>query len=120
MNKKKQRILPSKTHDEMITEWMTDPAFKAEYDALDIEYQLLKEMLQARKRVGLTQEDVAERMGTKASAVARLEASGVQTKHSPSVSTLRKYAQAVGCVLVIHFKPFSKKSRLMANKKKFN
>jgi len=98
-----------KTHDEMIEKWMKDPAFKAEYDALEEEYQFLREMLHARKRARMTQEDVAERMGTKAPAVARLEASGVREKHSPSVSTLRKYAHAVGCTLEIHFKPVSKK-----------
>jgi len=52
---------------------------------------------------------VAERMGTKAPAIARLEATGTREKHSPSVSTLRKYAHAVGCTLVIHLKPVPKK-----------
>ena len=91
---------------------MTNPTFKAEYDALEEEYQLLSEMLHARKRAGLTQEDVAERMGTKAPAVARLEASGGRDKHSPSVDTLRKYAHAVGCKLEIHLKRFSVKKNL--------
>ncbi len=105
MSKSIKRIPASKTHDEMVARWMTDPAFKAEYDALDEEYQFLREMLHARKRAGLTQEDVAERMGTKAPAVARLEASGAYyDKHSPSVGTLRKYARAVGCKLEIHLK----------------
>ena len=104
-----KRMSAVKTHDEMLAEWMNDPAFKVEYDALEEEYQLLREMLHARKRAGLTQEDVAERMGTKAPAIARLEATSARDKHSPSVSTLRKYAHAVGCRLVIHLKPFSKK-----------
>jgi DNA-binding XRE family transcriptional regulator len=98
-----------KTHDEMVSAWMNDRAFKAEYNALEEEYQLLREMLHARKRAGLTQEDVAERMGTTAPAIARLEASGARDKHSPSVSTLPKYAHAVGCTLEIHLKPVSKK-----------
>ena len=109
-NRKNKRIPASKTHEEMVAEWMKDPAFKAEYDALEEEYKLLREMLQARKRAGLTQEDVAIRMGTKAPAVARLEASSARERHSPSVNTLRKYAQAVGCTLEIHFKPYSQKS----------
>ena len=63
-------------------------------------------MLTARKRAGLTQADVAEKMGTKAPAIARLETSFSQkSPHSPSLSTLRKYAEAVGCRLEIHFKP---------------
>jgi DNA-binding XRE family transcriptional regulator len=99
---KETRIPASNAHDEMIAEWMNDPAFKAEYDALEEEFQFLREMLHARKRAGLTQEEVAERMGTKAPAVARLEGSDVCEKHSPSVNTLRKYAHAVGCKLEIH------------------
>jgi transcriptional regulator with XRE-family HTH domain len=67
-------------------------------------------MLQARKRAGLTQLDVAERMGTKAPAVARLESSNGRDKHSPSLSTLRKSAGAVGCRLEVHLKPFIHKS----------
>src|ERR1035437_6345434 len=59
------------THDEMIADWMKDPAFKAEYDALEDEFTLFDEVLKARKRVGLTQEQIAVRMGTKAPAVAR-------------------------------------------------
>ena len=93
----------------MIAKWMKNPAFKAEYNALEEEYQLLREMLHARKRAGMTQEDVAERMGTKAPAIARLEASGPREKHSPSVSTLRKYVHAVGCTLEIHLRPVPKK-----------
>ncbi len=109
MTKSDKHILAVKTHDEMIAEWMNDPAFKSEYDALEEEYQLLKEMLHARTKAGLTQNDVAERMGTKAPAVARLEASGMRDKHSPSVGTLRKYANAVGCKLEIRLKQFSNK-----------
>jgi len=109
--RKGKKNSPTKTHDEMVTEWMNDPAFRAEYDALEDEYVLLKEMLHARKIAGMTQEDVAERMGTKAPAIARLESSNVRGKNSPSIGTLRKYAHAVGCKLEIHLKPFSKKSR---------
>lgn len=61
-------------------------------------------MLKARKSAGLTQEDVATRMGTKVPAIARLEASGGTHRHSPTLETLRKYAQAVGCQLVIQLK----------------
>lgn len=106
---KNKQVTTLKTHAEMVETWLKDPAFKAEYDALEQEYELLREMLRARKRAGLTQAEVAERMGTKAPAVARLEAASARGKHSPSVSTLRKYASAVGCVLAIHFKPSVKK-----------
>ena len=69
-------------------------------------------MLHARKRAGLTQEDAAERMGTNAPAVARLEAFNIRDKHSPSLSTLNKYARAVGCKLEIHLKRLSSKKSM--------
>ena len=58
-------------------------------------------MLQARQAAGLTQAQIAERMGTKPPAVTRLEASLSSGKHSPSLATLRKYAEAVGCRLEV-------------------
>ncbi len=61
-------------------------------------------MLRARQRAGLTQEEVALHMGTKAPAVARLESAALPSKHSPSVNTLRKYARAVGCKLELRLK----------------
>ena len=54
----------SKTHDEMVSEWMKDPAFREEYDKLEAEFQLLDDILAARNAAGLTQAQVAERMGT--------------------------------------------------------
>jgi DNA-binding XRE family transcriptional regulator len=70
--------------------------FAEAYDALAPEYEVIAQLLKARTRAGLTQDAVAERMGTTKSAVSRLEGSG---KHAPSLATLRKYAQAVGCEL---------------------
>jgi transcriptional regulator with XRE-family HTH domain len=74
--------------------------FRTAYNDLTEEYSLVREMLSARSKSGLTQEAVAELMGTTKSAVSRLESAG---KHSPSLTTLRKYAQAVGCDLKIEF-----------------
>jgi len=90
-----------KTHDEMVQEWMKEPEFRREYDALEAEFALFDELLKARQAAGLTQAQVAERMGTKPSAVARLEAGGGSKSHSPSLSTLTKYARAVGCQLEV-------------------
>lgn len=55
---------------------------------------MLDEILKARNDAGLTQAEVAERIGTTQSAVARLESS--LGKHSPSISTLKRYASALG------------------------
>ena len=82
--------------------------FRKAYDALEAEYALAHEMLSARTRAGLTQEAVADRMGTTKSAVSRLEGAG---KHAPSVASLKKYADAVGCTLKIEFIPQPVKRR---------
>ncbi len=90
-----------KSHDEMVQGWMNDPDFVREYDALEHEFVLFDELLRARRDAGLTQAEVAERMGTQPSVVARLEAGGGRQKHSPSIATLQRYAEAVGCRLEI-------------------
>jgi DNA-binding XRE family transcriptional regulator len=77
-------------------------SFKKTYEELEEEYALVREMLAARARLGLSQEAVAELMGTTKSAISRLEAAG---KHSPSMTTLKRYAHAVGCHLEIKFIP---------------
>lgn len=76
-----------------------------QYRNLEAEFNLLKQMLAARQRAGLNQAEVAERMGTKAPAITRLESSLDDGKHSPSIATLRKYAKAVGCKLEINLIP---------------
>jgi ribosome-binding protein aMBF1 (putative translation factor) len=80
---------------------LAKPGVKKAYDALEEEYSTLHVMLDARLAAGLTQADVAERMGTTVSAISRLESSLRSEKHSPSFSTLRKYAQACGKKLVV-------------------
>jgi transcriptional regulator with XRE-family HTH domain len=89
-------------HNKMIEKWKKNPDFIAEYDALEDEFALLDELLKARNKAGMTQEDVARAMNTKAPAVARIESGGGSQKHSPSIETLRKYAKAVGCRLKIN------------------
>jgi ribosome-binding protein aMBF1 (putative translation factor) len=81
---------------------LVDPTVRAEYDRLNREdFALLDEMLAARRAAGLSQAQIAERMGTKAPAVTRLERALASGKHSPSIDTLRKYAAACGKRLVI-------------------
>ena len=90
-----------KTHDEMVHEWRQDPEFVQAYDAVEEEFALFDELLRARKAAGRTQAEVAARMATQPSVVARLEAGGGHQQHSPSLATLQKYAAAVGCRLEI-------------------
>lgn len=80
-------------------ELMKDPAFRTEYEKADREFALVEALLKARAKAKLTQVEIAERMGTTQSAVARLEAG----RGSPSIATLRKYAEATGTQLRIEF-----------------
>jgi DNA-binding XRE family transcriptional regulator len=94
-----------KTHKELVKKMLSKPAVKAAYDAQADEFALLDVLLEARRRAGLTQAQVAEKMGTKTPAIARLEAGGGAKRHSPSLATLRKYAEAVGCRLEVRLRP---------------
>jgi DNA-binding XRE family transcriptional regulator len=89
-------------HKQFLAKAAKRRGFAAEYDALAVEYQVANQMLKARARAGLTQDAVAERMGTTKSAISRLESAG---KHVPSLATLRRYAQAVGCDLQVKLVP---------------
>jgi len=89
-------------HKEFLGRVAKRKGFTEAYDALDAEYRLIDEMLRARVRAGLTQDAVADRMGTTKSAVSRLEAIG---KHSPSLATLKRYAEAVGCDIRVKLVP---------------
>lgn len=90
--------------------WMKRPGFAKAYDALADEYAALGELLRARKAAGMTQADVAERMGIAQASVARLEASAGSRKHAPSIATLRRYADAVDCNLQLSLTPKRKPS----------
>lgn len=94
-----------KSHEELVTEWLKNPAVKSEHDKLEDEFQLLREIVIAKKRAKCTQAEIARQMGTHASAVTRLESSLGNGKHSPSLNTLRKYAKALGCKVEIRLKP---------------
>ena len=97
------RELPTMSHEEMVAKMLQNPSVKAEYERLNREeFAILDEMLAARRSAGLSQAQVAERMGTKAPAVARLEGALASGKHSPSIDTLRKYAAALGKRVEVH------------------
>jgi ribosome-binding protein aMBF1 (putative translation factor) len=90
------------TYKELRERVLADPEVRAEYERLNREeFALLDQMLAARREAGLSQAQVAERMGTKAPAVTRLERALASGEHSPSIDTLRKYALACGKTLVI-------------------
>ncbi|MGE7367563.1 helix-turn-helix domain-containing protein [Neorhizobium sp. NPDC001467] len=80
---------------------MANPEFRAEYEKADAEFSLIEALVRARSNANLSQAELARRIGTTQSAIARLEGGGV----SPSLSTLRRYAQATGSKLEINLIP---------------
>ena len=90
------------SHDQLVKKLMARPSVRAEVDRLEREESaLLDALLKARQDAGLTQAQVAERRGTQAPSVARLERALATGKHSPSVATLRRYVKACGRRLVL-------------------
>lgn len=85
--------------DELHTGWLKDPAYRKEYDALEGEFAVA--LIRARADAGLTQEQLAERMGTKHEVVARWEGGRVM----PSTHTLARLAKATRTTLRISFAP---------------
>jgi ribosome-binding protein aMBF1 (putative translation factor) len=81
------------------TKWMKDKKYQKAYEALDEEFALATAMIEARSRAGLTQIQLAERMKTTQSTIARLESG----KAMPSGKTLQKFAAATGSKLKIAF-----------------
>ena len=96
-------VAKSATHKQIISKLLKNPAVKAEVEKLNSEeFAILDQILAARKAAGLSQAQVAKRMGTQAPAIARLESALATGKHSPSLSTLRKYAAALGKRVELH------------------
>jgi len=90
-----------KTLKTLKRELLADAETRAAYDALADEYAIAREMIAARARAGLSQSEVAQRMGTTQSVVARLESG----KRPPSMRTVQRFAQAVGGHAVLRIEP---------------
>ncbi|MFN3658532.1 MAG: helix-turn-helix domain-containing protein [Pseudolabrys sp.] len=80
---------------------MKDPEYRKEYDALEEEFALIAAVAKARARAGLSQAELAKRMKTTQSTVARLESG----RSLPSTRTLQRFAKATGHRLKIVFEP---------------
>ncbi|WP_248851004.1 helix-turn-helix domain-containing protein [Thiomicrospira microaerophila] len=87
------------TLDKLKNELMQDPDFKKEYDALEEEFKLIEVLVDMRQKAGLTQEEIAQKIGTKKSNISRLE-SGTG---NPGWKTLQKYAHACGFKIQLQY-----------------
>lgn len=85
-----------------------NPTVKEQYEKQKEEFALFDELVKARAKARLTQADVAERIGTQVPAISRLECGARSPGHSPSIATLQRYADAVGCRLVVKLAPKKK------------
>ncbi len=81
--------------------WLKEPGFKEEYDALAGEFAVASLLIEARTRAKLSQAQLARKMGTSQSTVARLESGSAK----PSLSTLERFAKATGMRMRIVFEP---------------
>lgn len=91
-----------KSFDKIKEQWLEDPEVRKEYDALGPEFQIAAEIIKARMKAKMTQAELAERIGTKPTAVSRLESPNYG---KVSISTLRKVANALGCELQVQLLP---------------
>ena len=91
--------------------WSKTPAYKAAYDSLKSEFGLAEKLIAVRVKSGLSQEQLAQRMGTSQSTITRLKSGSAM----PSMRTLSKLALATNCEMLIHFKPRLKPGRSRAN-----
>ncbi len=95
-----KKFIPAKV---LFDEWDKNPVFRAAYEALEEEFALASQIIGARAYANISQAELAERMGTSQSAIARLESG----RSKPSTSTLEKLAAATGTKLRVHFEPVS-------------
>ncbi len=89
------------TARELHEEWLKKSEYVKAHDALEEEFALADAFIRARAQADLTQEQVAERMGTTQAVIARLESGRVK----PSTRTLERFAKATGTRLRIAFEP---------------
>jgi ribosome-binding protein aMBF1 (putative translation factor) len=89
------------TIDELHGKWSKDPAYRKAYEELEEEFQLAQALIEARTRAGMSQTQLAAKMKTSQSYVARLESGKVH----PSTDALARFAKATGTRLRISFEP---------------
>ena len=93
---------------ELHKKWMKEPKYRKAYEALEEEFVLASAVMDVRNRAGLTQQQLARKMGTTQPVVARLESG----RSRPSMRTLERLADATGSRLLISFVPRKAKGRL--------
>lgn len=96
------------SHEKFEQKAFAIPGMQKGYNKLAEEFAMVAELIKARKMAGKTQKEVAKKMNTSSSVIARLEGGINQKRHSPTLETIRKYARAVGCTVLIKLIPSAK------------
>ena len=89
-----------RTLQKHVKEQLKNPEFAKEYEALEEEYEVARQIIHARIHAGLTQKELAEKIGTRQSNVSRIE----NGNYNPSIATLKRIAQATGTKLQVMFR----------------
>ena len=100
MKKEQARYRPQPVA-KSFAKWRKKPSYVKAFDALEDEFAIAEALIDARTKANLRQEDVARRISTSQTAIARLESG----RGNPSLSTLRRYAEATGTKLRVSFRP---------------
>lgn len=100
---KKRKTITSKftSADQFHRRWMKDPKYRHEYEKLEPEFQIADQMIGARIKKKMTQEELAKKMGTGQAVISRLE--GMNAK--PSISLLQRVANGLNTPITITIKP---------------
>ena len=92
-----------RTLEQVLSEKLQDPEFKAEYEALEPEFAIIQAMIDARKRSGMTQKELSEATGIAQGDISKLEKGNA----NPSLRTLQRLAAGMGMRLRLEFIPIS-------------
>lgn len=87
--------------NDFLKEQLEDPEIRAEYEALEPEFQIIQAMIDARKMKGITQKELSKRTGIAQSDISKLENGNA----NPSLRTLQRLASGMGCKLKLEFIP---------------
>ena len=93
-----------RTYREVLADKLKDPEFKAEWEAQEPEFQLIKAMLDARTEQNLSQRQLSERTGITQADICKIESG----EANPTLQTLKRLAAGLGMTLELKFKPVSR------------
>ncbi len=102
---KKVKKLEFRSFDSLKAKWMKDPEFKKAYDDLELEFTLIRAILEQRERRGITQKQLAEKVGTKQSAIARFESGNA----NPTLAFVKRLSDALDLTLAVQGKSVSER-----------